>query len=174
MSLKKYALAAAAAALIAPAVSLAATESKSITVNVTADVPNTAGLQVSTPDGWEGLPQNLPWDTARETLGELTGRVINIKSPAAITAYLTSPAQMASAADVVDLVVKLDNVEVPATAAAKITVANAAQAAGKSLAFAIAPTAPTGGYKQGSYGQFHMIFESDITPESFQAPRRIQ
>ena len=73
---------------------------------------------------------------------------------------------MASAADVVDLVVKLDNVEVPATAAAKITVANAAQAAaGKSLAFAIAPTAPTGGYKQGSYGgQFHMIFESDITP----------
>ncbi len=166
MSLKKYALAAAAAALIAPAVSLAATESKSITVNVTADVPNTAGLQVSTPDGWEGLPQNLPWDTARETLGELTGRVINIKSPAAITAYLTSPAQMASAAHVVDLVVKLDNVEVPATAAAKITVANAAQAAaGKSLAFAIAPTAPTGGYKQGSYGgQFHMIFESDITP----------
>jgi len=166
MSLKKYALAAAAAALIAPAVSLAATESKSITVNVTADVPNTAGLQVSTPDGWEGLPQNLPWATARETLGELTGRVINIKSPAAITAYLTSPAQMASAADVVDLVVKLDNVEVPATAAAKITVANAAQAAaGKSLAFAIAPTAPSGGYKQGSYGgQFHMIFESDITP----------
>jgi len=166
MSLKKYALAAAAAALIAPAVSLAATESKSITVNVTADVPNTAGLQVSTPDDWEGLPQNLPWDTARETLGELTGRVINIKSPAAITAYLTSPAQMASAADVVDLVVKLDNVEVPATAAAKITVANAAQAAaGKSLAFAIAPTAPSGGYKQGSYGgQFHMIFESDITP----------
>jgi len=166
MSLKKYALAAAAAALIAPAVSLAATESKSITVNVTADVPNTAGLQVSTPDGWEGLPQNLPWATARETLGELTGRVINITSPAAITAYLTSPAQMASAADVVDLVVKLDNVEVPATAAAKITVANAAQAAaGKSLAFAIAPTAPRGGYKQGSYGgQFHMIFESDITP----------
>ena len=166
MSLKKYALAAAAAALIAPAVSLAATESKSITVNVTADVPNTAGLQVSTPDGWEGLPQNLPWDTARETLGELTGRVINIKSPAAITAYLTSPAQMASAADVVDLVVKLDNVEVPATAAAQITVANASQAAaGKSLAFAIAPTAPSGGYKQGSYGgQFHMIFESDITP----------
>jgi len=32
-------------------------------------------------------------------------------------------------------------------------------------AFAIAPTAPSGGYKQGSYGgQFHMIFESDITP----------
>ncbi len=59
---------------------------------------------------------------------------------------------------------KLDNVVVPATAAAKITVANAAQAAsGKSLAFAIAPTEPGGGYKQGTYGgQFHMIFESDI------------
>lgn len=164
MSLKKYALAAAAAALIAPAVSLAATESKSITVNVTADVPNTAGLQVSTPDGWEGLPQNLPWNTARQELGELTGRVINIKSPAAISAYLSAPAQMASAADVVDLAVKLDNVVVPATSAAKIEVANAAQAAaGKSLAFAITPTVPTDGYKQGSYGgQFHMIFESDI------------
>ncbi|AVJ31864.1 hypothetical protein CLM74_03225 [Stenotrophomonas sp. MYb57] len=155
---------AAAVLLITPAVSFAATETKSITVNVSADVPNVAGLQVSTPDGWEGLPQNLPWDTARQVLGELTGRVINVKSPAAITAYLSAPAQMASAADVVDLAVKLDNVVVPATAAAKITVANAAQAAsGKSLAFAIAPTEPGGGYKQGTYGgQFHMIFESDI------------
>ncbi|HEL7752260.1 hypothetical protein KZX71_15485 [Stenotrophomonas indicatrix] len=157
-------MAAAAVLLITPAVSFAATETKSITVNVSADVPNVAGLQVSTPDGWEGLPQNLPWDTARQVLGELTGRVINVKSPAAITAYLSAPAQMASAADVVDLAVKLDNVVVPATAAAKITVANAAQAAsGKSLAFAIAPTEPGGGYKQGTYGgQFHMIFESDI------------
>ncbi|QXQ04522.1 hypothetical protein KX724_03375 [Stenotrophomonas indicatrix] len=157
-------MAAAAVLFITPAVSFAATETKSITVNVSADVPNVAGLQVSTPDGWEGLPQNLPWDTARQVLGELTGRVINVKSPAAITAYLSAPAQMASAADVVDLAVKLDNVVVPATAAAKITVANAAQAAsGKSLAFAIAPTEPGGGYKQGTYGgQFHMIFESDI------------
>ncbi|MEN1994706.1 MULTISPECIES: CS1 type fimbrial major subunit [Stenotrophomonas] len=164
MSFLKHAMAAAAVLLITPAVSFAATETKSITVNVSADVPNVAGLQVSTPDGWEGLPQNLPWDTARQVLGELTGRVINVKSPAAITAYLSAPAQMASAADVVDLVVKLDNVVVPATAAAKITVANAAQAAsGKSLAFAIAPTEPGGGYKQGNYGgQFHMIFESDI------------
>jgi len=164
MSFLKHAMAAAAVLLIAPAVSFAASETKSITVNVSADVPNVAGLQVSTPDGWEGLPQNLPWDTARQVLGELTGRVINVKSPAAITAYLSAPAQMASAADVVDLAVKLDNVVVPATAAAKITVANAAQAAsGKSLAFAIAPTEPGGGYKQGTYGgQFHMIFESDI------------
>jgi len=164
MSFLKHAMAAAVVLLITPAVSFAATETKSITVNVSADVPNVAGLQVSTPDGWEGLPQNLPWDTARQVLGELTGRVINVKSPAAITAYLSAPAQMASAADVVDLAVKLDNVVVPATAAAKITVANAAQAAsGKSLAFAIAPTEPGGGYKQGTYGgQFHMIFESDI------------
>jgi len=164
MSLKTYALAAATAALLAPALSHAAIETKSITVNITADVPNTAGLQVSTPDGWEGLPQNLPWDTARQVLGELTGRVINVKSSAAITAYLSAPAQMASAADVVDLVVKLDNVAVPVAGGTKLTVANAAQAAaGKSLSFAIAPTVPTGGYKQGSYGgQFHMIFESDI------------
>ncbi|WP_448135268.1 CS1 type fimbrial major subunit [Stenotrophomonas rhizophila] len=164
MSLKTYALAAAAAALLAPALSHAAIETKSITVNVTADVPNIAGLQVSTPDGWEGLPQNLPWDVARETLGELTGRIINVKSQAAISAYLSAPAQMASAADVVDLVVKLDNVAVPATAAAKIIVANASQAgAGKPLAFSITPTVPADGYKQGSYsGQFHMIFESDI------------
>lgn len=166
MHRKNFALAAAAALLIAPAISMAAVESKSITVNVQADVPNTTGLQVSTPDGWEGLPQTLPWDTARETLGELTGRVINVKSPAEISAYLTAPAQMSSAADVVDLTVKLDNVVVPATAASKIIVATAAQAAaGKSLAFAIAATEPGGGYKQGSYGgQFHMIFESDIAP----------
>ncbi|HGM5876225.1 TPA: CS1 type fimbrial major subunit [Stenotrophomonas maltophilia] len=164
MSLKKSLLAVAAVLLITPAVALAATETKSITVNVTADVPNSAGLQVSTPDGWEGLPQNLPWDVARQTLSELTGRVINVKSPAAISAYLTAPAQMSSAADVVDLAVKLDNVVVPATSAAKIVVATESQAAaGKSLAFAIAPTAPGGGYKEGSYGgQFHMIFESDI------------
>ncbi len=164
MSLKNYALAATAALLITPAVSLAAIETKTITVNVEADVPNTAGLQVSTPDGWEGLPQSLPWDTARETLNPLTGRVINIKSPAAISAYLSAPAQMASAADVVNLTVSLDNVTVPALAASKITVANAAQAAaGRSLAFAITPVVPADGYKQGVYGgQFHMIFESDI------------
>ncbi|HFK2907243.1 TPA: CS1 type fimbrial major subunit [Stenotrophomonas maltophilia] len=164
MSLKTTVLAAATALLITPAVALAAPETKSITVNVTADVPNASGLQVSTPDGWEGLPQNLPWDTARQELIELNGRVINVKSPAAISAYLTAPAQMSSAADVVDLVVKLDNKVVPATAAAKIEVATESQAAaGKSLAFAIAPTAPAGGYKQGRYGgQFHMIFESDI------------
>lgn len=164
MSLKTYALAAAAAALLAPALSHAAVETKSITVNVTADVPNTAGLQVSTPDGWEGLPQKLPWDTARQTLLELTGRVINVRSQADIHAYLSAPAQMASAADVVDLVVKLDNVVVPATYANKIMVADASKAAaGQSLAFAIAPVVPDDGYKQGSYsGQFHMIFESDI------------
>ncbi|MGE6334595.1 CS1 type fimbrial major subunit [Stenotrophomonas sp. NPDC077659] len=164
MSIKTLSLAAVASLLIAPAVALAATETKSITVNVQADVPNTAGLQVSSPDGWEGLPQTLPWDTARSTLGDLTGRVINVKSPAAISAYLSAPAQMSSAADVVDLDIKIDNVVVPATAASKITVATQAQAAaGKSLAFAISPQAPSGGYKQGTYGgQFHMIFESDL------------
>ena len=167
MSLKTTLLAAATALLITPAVALAATETKSITINVTADVPNSAGLQVSTPDGWEGLPQNLPWDTARQArqfAQGLAGRVINVKSPAAVSAYLTAPAQMASAAHVVNLDVKIDNVVVPATSAAKIEVANAAQAAaGKSLAFAISPTVPADGYKQGSYGgQFHMIFESDI------------
>ncbi|WP_338713238.1 CS1 type fimbrial major subunit [Stenotrophomonas geniculata] len=164
MSMKKYVLAAAAALIIAPAVSLAATESKTITVNVSAEVQNTAGLQVSTPDGWEGLVQTLPWDTATSTLRELTGRVINIKSPAAISAYLTAPAQMASAGDVVDLQVKLDNAVVGSTSANKISVATDQQAAaGRSLAFAIAPTAPSGGYKQGTYaGQFHLIFESDI------------
>jgi len=164
MSIKTVALAAAAALTLAPGIALAAVESKSITVNVQADVPNVAGLQVSTPDGWEGVPQTLPWDTARQELRELTGRVINVKSPAAISAYLTAAAQMSSASDVVDLKIKLDNVDVPATPANKITVATPAQAAaGKSLAFAIAPTAPAGGYKQGAYaGQFHMMFESDI------------
>ncbi len=58
---------------------------------------------------------------------------------------------MASAADVVDLVVKLDNVEVPATAAAKITVANAAEPRGKSLAFAIAPTARRAATSRAGY-----------------------
>ncbi|KAF1014007.1 MAG: hypothetical protein GAK31_03030 [Stenotrophomonas maltophilia] len=127
-------------------------------------MPNTAGLQVSSPDGWEGLPQTLPWDAARQELRELTGRVINVKSPAAISAYLTAAAQMSSAADVVDLKVKLDNVDVPATAANKIIVATPAQAAaGKSLAFAIAPVKPAGDYVQGIYaGQFHMMFESHI------------
>lgn len=164
MSTKHAVLAAAAAFLFAPAIALAATETKTITVNVQADVPNLSGLQVSTPDGWEGLPQTLPWDTARETMGDLTGRVINVKAPVAISAYLTAPAQMSSAAEVVDLDVKIDNVVVPATEAAKIVVATEAQAtAGKSLAFAISPKAPAGGYKQGSYGgQFHMIFQSDI------------
>jgi hypothetical protein len=164
MSLKTTLLAAASALLITPAIALAATETKSITVNVTADVPNLSGLQVSTPDGWEGLPQNLPWDTARGELGELTGRVINVKSPVAISAYLAASAQMSSAADVVDLVVKLDNQTVPATSAAKIVVATESEAkTSKSLAFAIAPIKPDGGYKQGRYGgQFHMIFESDI------------
>ncbi|HBS56454.1 MAG TPA: hypothetical protein DEA38_12130 [Stenotrophomonas sp.] len=164
MSIKTVALAAAAALTLAPGIALAAVESKSITVNVQADVPNTAGLQISTPDGWEGAPQTLPWDTARQELRELTGRVINVKSPAAISAYLSAAAQMSSAAEVVALTVKLDNVTVPATAANKITVATAAQAAaGKSLAFAIAPVKPTGDYVQGSYaGQFHMMFESDI------------
>lgn len=163
MSLKTYALAAAAAALLAPALSHAATETKSIIVNVTADVPNSVGLQVST-DGWDGLPQKLPWDVARQTLSELTGRVINVRSPADIHAYLSASAQMASAGDVVDLVVKLDNVVVPATPSAKIMVADASKAsAGQSLAFAIAPVVPDDGYKQGSYsGQFYMIFESDI------------
>ncbi|HHA2896850.1 TPA: hypothetical protein ACOFC4_004864 [Stenotrophomonas maltophilia] len=52
MSLKTTVLAAATALLITPAVALAAPETKSITVNVTADVPNASGLQVSTPDGW--------------------------------------------------------------------------------------------------------------------------
>lgn len=164
MNLKNTLLAAGAALLLAPSASFAAVESKTITVNVVAEVQNTAGLQVSTPDGWEGLPQTLPWDTATGTLKELTGRVINVKSPAAISAYLTAPAQMASAADVVDLQAKINNVEVPATAASKIVVATDTQAAaGKSLAFAIAPVAPAGGYVAGNYaGQFHMIFESDI------------
>ena len=163
MKISHTLLAAAAALVIAPSISFAAKQSYDLPINVTADVQDPAGLVVSDPTNWT---QNaiMSYNHLTDSLNPVSGNIM-VKSPESITAYLTSPPALTSAANgtSIPLKVLVDNTELGLVPGSAATVAAKGQATnGKSINVKI-DRSGTGALAIGNYtGTINVLFESDI------------
>lgn len=161
MSIKRTAIALAAALMLSPAAAMA--EEFPLQVTVEAFVPSPTGLQISPVGDWAGVTQEMRWNLASSKL-EPIQQQIDVKSGlGAITAYLTTEAVLASAANTIALAVNVAGQELKVGSAAAVEIASEAEAAASKRAAVeiVAAAAPTGGYAQGNYqGNVFMMFES--------------
>lgn len=159
MNIKNTLLATAAAMILAPATSFAA--DFPITVSVEAVIPGENGLQVSAVGGWDTITQPLRWDIAAQDLKPLNQQ-LDMKSNAAIKAFLVNDAALTSAGNTVPLTVAVNGKALSAGASASVDILTAAEAAAtKRVGVDIRPTKPAGGYQEGKYtGVIYMMFES--------------
>ena len=161
MSIKRTAIALAAALMLSPAAAMA--EEFPLQVTVEAFVPAPGGLQISPVGDWAGVTQEMRWNLASSRLDPIQQQ-IDIKSGlGAITAYLTTDAVLASAANTINLSVNVAGKTLVVGSAGAVEIASVAEAlASKRAAVEIvAAAAPTGGYAQGNYqGNVFMMFES--------------
>lgn len=164
MSFKKNLLAAAAALSIIPAVSLAA--DFPITVSVEAVVPAANGLQISGVGDFLTRTQSMGWNIVTEELQPIRGQ-LDMKSPAAIFAYLTTDAVLTSGANSLPMSVSVHGKSLETGVGKKVEVLTAPAAgaadATRRVDVSISTAKPTGGYVEGKYvGQVFMMFESTI------------
>jgi len=159
MSFKKTLLAAAAALILVPAVSLAA--DFPITVSVEAAVPAANGLQISPVNGWDAVTQRMGWDIVTQDLKPIKQQM-HMKSNAAIHAYLTTDAKLTSANNELPMNVSVHDQELKTGVVDKVQLLTETEAAaGKRVEVVISTTKPTAGYVEGNYsGQVFMMFES--------------
>lgn len=159
MSLNKALLAAAAALIITPAVSLAA--DFPVTISVEAVVPAANGLQVTPVNGWDAITQRMGWDIATQTLKPINQQ-IDMKSNAAIQGYLINDAVLTSAAQSLPMVVNVNGKLLAAGVANKVELLTLTEAsASKRVSFSVSTTKPAAGYVEGNYsGQVFLMFES--------------
>ncbi|MEI2260061.1 CS1 type fimbrial major subunit [Stenotrophomonas indicatrix] len=164
MNIKKTLLSAAAALIIAPAASFAA---ETVAVQVKASVPASDGLQIGPPSGdtWLSTAQEFRWDMQTQSLNSITGKNLILRNSSAISAYLADAPSLTSGGDSIALGVELGGKALAVGAAAAVEVASAAQAAtGHQAEVKLVPTAPTGGYAEGTYtGTVTMMFDSVVT-----------
>ena len=161
MTINRTGLALAAALMFSPAAAMA--EEFPLQVTVEAFVPSPNGLQISPVGDWAGITQNMRWNLATQTLDPINQQLDMKSGLGAITAYLTTDATLASAANTIAMNVSVAGKPLAVGSAAAVEVASAAEAlASKRAAVEIvAAAAPTGGYKQGNYqGNVFMMFES--------------
>jgi len=166
MNIKKTLLAATAALIIAPAVSFAA--DSAINVSVKAIVPDARGMSITTEGGWDAAQQVLRWDAdadGGDGAFEAFYGNINVKSPAAIDAYLLETPTMRDGDKFIGLSVKLGGTALNVGAASKVNIATEAQAEiGKVVAAEINAVKPATGFEHGTYqGNVTMMFESAIS-----------
>nr|WP_313508411.1 CS1 type fimbrial major subunit [Stenotrophomonas geniculata] len=166
MNIKKTLLAATAALIIAPAVSFAA--DTAINVNVKAIVPDARGMSITTETGWDATQQVLRWDAAADggdgAFEAFYGN-LNVKSPAAVDAYLQATPALRDGDKSIGLSVKLGGAALNVGALNKINIANATEAAaGKVVEAKIDAVKPVTGFEAGTYlGHVTMMFESAIS-----------
>ncbi|MEG0858080.1 MAG: CS1 type fimbrial major subunit [Pseudomonas sp.] len=131
-------------------------------VQVTAQVPTDAFYVEPVGGNWMNDPQEMAWNSFRSQL-EPIRKQLQVKSTIGpITAYLISPAVIASGSNNIGLDVKVGDTVLTTTSA---EVVNAAQAApGSIIGFEVAAQPATGsGYVPGSYqGLVSMMFETDV------------
>lgn len=161
MSIKSCFIAAAiAAALVA---GNAAAETQTLSINVEAIVPSPTGLQLTPVGGWTNLTQTLDWDIASQSLQPIQHQLGMKSGLGPITAHLANTAALTGGAETIalDVTVAGKALTVGPTGAAEVATQVEA-AAGKQATVRIAPVAPTGGYKQGTYqGVVNVVFESE-------------
>lgn len=161
MSIKPTVIALGTVLMLSPAAAMA--EEFPLQVTVEAFVPAPGGLQVSPVGDWAGVTQEMRWDLASQKLSPIQQQ-IDVKSGlGAISAYLTTDAVLASAANTIDMSVTVAGKTLVVGSAGAVEIASAAEAlASKRAAVEISPAAaPGGGYVQGNYqGNVFMMFES--------------
>lgn len=163
MNIKNTLLATAAAIILAPATSFAA--DFPITVSVEAVIPAKDGLQISAVGDWNTITQPLSWDIAAQDLKPLNQK-LDMRSNAAIKAYLVGDALLTSAGNTVPLTVAVNSKALSAGAPAAVQILTADEAkATKRVDVDIQPIKPNNGYEEGSYtGVIYMMFESTAAP----------
>lgn len=163
MSINRTALALAATLMFSPAAAMA--EEFPLQVTVEAFVPSPAGLQVTPVGDWAGVTQTMGWNLATQTLDPINQQLDMKSGLGAITAYLTTTATLASAANTIAMNVSVAGQQLAVGSSAAVEVASADEAlASKRAAVEIAAAAaPDGGYVQGNYqGNVFMMFESVV------------
>ncbi|UVL59983.1 fimbrial protein [Pseudomonas sp. B21-032] len=132
-------------------------------VTVTATIP-TENFYVEPVGGnWMNEPQNMAWNTIRESLEPISKQLQVKSTTGAISARLLSPAVINSGANSIGLDVAVNGTGLTTTSVPVVPAA--AAAAGARVAFGIAAqSAGAGGYVPGNYqGIVSMLFET-VTP----------
>ncbi|MBV4537408.1 MULTISPECIES: CS1 type fimbrial major subunit [Pseudomonas] len=129
-------------------------------VQVTAQIPTAAFFVEPVGGNWMNDPQEMSWNSYQERLDPIT-KQLQVKSTIGpISAYLVSPAVIASGAHNIGLDVKVGDTVLKTTPAEVVSAAQAAP--GAIIGFEVsAQPAPAAGYEPGSYqGLVSMMFET--------------
>jgi len=129
-------------------------------VQITAQIPTAAFFVEPVGGNWMNDPQEMAWNSYQAKLDPIR-KELQVKSTVgAITAYLLSPAVIASGTDNIGLNVKVGDTELTTTSAEVVTAAQAAP--GAIIGFQVEAQPATGaGYKPGNYqGLVSMMFET--------------
>ncbi|MNN15408.1 CS1 type fimbrial major subunit [Pseudomonas fluorescens] len=129
-------------------------------VQVTAQVPTDAFFVEPVGGNWMNDPQEMAWNSYQAKLDPIR-KELQVKSTVGpITAYLVSPAVIASGTHNIGLNVKVGDTVLSTTSAEVVSAAQAAP--GATIGFQVeAQAAPSTGYEPGSYqGLVSMIFET--------------
>ncbi|HDS1819502.1 TPA: adhesin [Pseudomonas putida] len=129
-------------------------------VQIVAQVPTDAFFVEPVGGNWMNDPQEMAWNSYQKRLDPIR-KELQVKSTVGpITAYLVSPAVIASGTHNIGLDVKVGDTVLKTTPAEVVSAAQAAP--GATIGFHVeAQPAPTTGYEPGNYqGLVSMIFET--------------
>ena len=129
-------------------------------VQITAQVPTDAFYVEPVGGNWMNDPQEMAWNSFRSELQPIR-KQLQVKSTIGpISAYLLSPAVVASGSDSIGLDVKVADTVLTTTTAEVVSAAQAAP--GAVIGFEVAAQAAgAGGYESGNYqGLVSMMFET--------------
>lgn len=135
-----------------------AVDTKSKTVDITANIPTDA-FYVEADTGWDTAPQALPYNAVTQTLTPVQQRYVAKSTTGAISAKLDGVPQINSGADAILLDVEFNGVALTQTSA--VVIPTAAAATESIVGFKVA--AQPGPYEPGSYsGTVNMTFETPL------------
>ncbi|MGE8048862.1 CS1 type fimbrial major subunit [Pseudomonas kurunegalensis] len=129
-------------------------------VQIVAQVPTDAFFVEPVGGNWMNDPQEMAWNSYQQKLDPIR-KELQVKSTVgAISAYLVSPAVIASGTHNIGLDVTVGDTVLQTTPAEVVSAAQAAS--GATIGFSVAAqAAPTAGYEPGNYqGLVSMIFET--------------
>ena len=135
-----------------------AVDTKSKTVDITANIPTDA-FYVEADTGWDTAPQALPYNAVTQTLTPVQQRYVAKSTTGAISAKLDGVPQINSGADAILLDIKLNGIALTTTSTEVIP---ASVAATQSFMMFNVDAQP-GPYQPGNYsGTVNMTFETPL------------
>jgi CS1 type fimbrial major subunit len=152
--------AAAAAVAFALSSSVATAETKTLDVNIEANVA-VDGLLISPVAGWDNNTQTMSWDHALQQLTPINRQITMRNTTGAINAHLVAPARLTDGVNGVDLEVKVNGVPLTTTAAPVVSAGDAATI--RNVDFNVVATAPTTWISGNYAGTVYLMFEGAVT-----------